>query len=252
MSTPEKINPIFTTSWDDGHPLDIRLAQLLQKHGFRGTFYVPLTNSEGLPVLSHSQIRTLRVDGIEIGSHTLNHRYLPSMDDATAQYQLVQGKNQLEQVLGENVPGFCYPGGRYKTRHKEMVRAAGFAYARTTSNFHSDILPDPFCMPAGFQCYPHPRTRFLRNFIRKGLWYQRVPMLSQALMARDLLGGLKGALDIVCKRGGVFHLWGHSWEIAKFDGWSVLEQFLEHASERIPVESRLTNFEALRARAVLP
>lgn len=252
MKDSRLTNTLFTLSWDDGHPLDVRLSELLRKHGFPATFYIPLTNSEGLPVLSANQIRELYKNGFEVGGHTLDHRYLPSLDDATARYQLVQGKAKLEHVLGESVPGFCYPGGRYEQKHKDMVRAAGFLYARTTSNFHTEVLPDPFAMPAGFQCYPHPRSRFLRNFIRKGLWGQRIPLFSQALFSRDLLSGLKGALDIVCAKGGVFHLWGHSWELEKFDGWGVLDEFLLYAAQRIPIEHRLTNVEVLRARAVLP
>ena len=30
----------ITTSWDDGHTLDLRLADLLDKYDLRGTFYV--------------------------------------------------------------------------------------------------------------------------------------------------------------------------------------------------------------------
>src|SRR5688500_11915407 len=41
---------IVTTSWDDGHPLDIRLAEMLARHGVAGTFYVPL-RYEGVPVM---------------------------------------------------------------------------------------------------------------------------------------------------------------------------------------------------------
>ncbi len=32
----------ITTSWDDGHPLDFRVAELLSKYGLRGTFYIPM------------------------------------------------------------------------------------------------------------------------------------------------------------------------------------------------------------------
>jgi hypothetical protein len=29
---------VMTTSWDDGHPLDLQIAQLLSKSGLAGTF----------------------------------------------------------------------------------------------------------------------------------------------------------------------------------------------------------------------
>ncbi|MDQ2820342.1 MAG: polysaccharide deacetylase family protein [Pseudomonadota bacterium] len=47
----------------------------------------------------------------EIGSHTVDHRYLSSVDDVEAHRQIAQGKTQLEDLLGQAVTGFCYPGG---------------------------------------------------------------------------------------------------------------------------------------------
>ena len=37
---------IITTSWDDGHPLDFKLAELLNKYNLKGTFYIPRSNAE--------------------------------------------------------------------------------------------------------------------------------------------------------------------------------------------------------------
>ncbi len=31
-----------TTSWDDGHRCDVRLARMLKEHGLKATFYVAL------------------------------------------------------------------------------------------------------------------------------------------------------------------------------------------------------------------
>ena len=35
---------IITTSWDDGHPLDLKLGKLLKQNSIKATFYTPLTN----------------------------------------------------------------------------------------------------------------------------------------------------------------------------------------------------------------
>ena len=47
----------ITTSWDDGHPMDLRVAELLTRSGLPGTFYVPPSNSR--PTLSTAEIRGL-------------------------------------------------------------------------------------------------------------------------------------------------------------------------------------------------
>jgi len=58
----------ITTSWDDGHPMDLRVAALLAKYGIAGTFYVPASTELGAvsaaqlrewPVLAESLLRHL-------------------------------------------------------------------------------------------------------------------------------------------------------------------------------------------------
>lgn len=242
---------LFTSSWDDGHPLDMRLADLLARHGFGSTFFVPLSNREGLPVMTGEQLRALQAGGFEIGSHTLDHCYLTTVDDATAKFQIVQGKTELEQALGQAVPGFCYPGGKHRKRHVEMVEKAGFRYARHTYNFYADPDSNPFIMPVTLQIYPHGRFVYARNFVRHSAWGRRMRMFGAAMSHRDLLEKLRSTLDITCEQGGVFHLWGHSWEMDRFDGWTVLENFLRYAAQCIPAENRLSNLDTLYRGGVL-
>ncbi len=236
---------IFTTSWDDGHPLDARVAELLSRHGFRGTFFVPLSNREGLPVMSPEDMRRLD-QGFEIGSHTMDHCYLKSVGGTEARRQIVEGKSRIEQILGHDVSGFCYPGGYYTVKHRQMVVDAGFDYARTIVNFHRTLVADPFGMPTAIQYYPHTRSVFVRNFISRGEWALRNDLFWVSLGRRDFMSRLRGMLDHVYLHGGVFHLWGHSWELESFDGWRQLDDFLRYAAERIPVATRLSNRELLQ------
>jgi len=37
---------IVTTSWDDGHPSDLKLVELLRKYDVPATFYIPIDNFE--------------------------------------------------------------------------------------------------------------------------------------------------------------------------------------------------------------
>lgn len=230
----------FTTSWDDGHPQDLRVAELLAKYGFCGTFYVPIRNDEGLPVLDAASLRSLATTA-EIGSHTLDHRYLNTVPDVEASRQIVDGKRELEQILGQPVAGFCYPGGAYSNRHCRMVATAGFSYARTTSNLYGKTMLDPLRMPTTVQLYPHGRRVFLTNYVRRLDWGTRGGLLWQALSADGLALRLQAMLDAVLRSGGVFHLWGHSYELDEFDGWHLLERFLHYAAKRIPQSDRVSN-----------
>jgi len=62
----------FTTSWDDGYALDLRVAEILSTHGLTGTFYLSPQSQHRQTMLSADQIRTLGRT-MEIGAHTLHH-----------------------------------------------------------------------------------------------------------------------------------------------------------------------------------
>lgn len=241
--------PIIT-SWDDGHPLDLRLAELLQRRGFPGTFFVPMNNDRcGQPVLDAAGLRELDQLG-ELASHTLDHCYLLTVDDAAARSQIVDGRRALEDVLGHAVTGFCYPGGQYAPRHRAMVVEAGFAYARTSRNLYRDASDGGglYDLPTSLQFYPHGPGVYLRNGLRQGDWRRRAPLWKRALRGGPLMQLLSDALEGSLAVGGTFHLWGHAWELNSFGGWSLLDAFLRHAAERVPPSQRFTQAQAVDAR----
>jgi hypothetical protein len=241
---------IFTTSWDDGHPLDVRLGELLSRHGFAGTFYIPCTNREGRAVMNQTEIRTLGSEH-EIGSHTFNHCYLRGVGPAEARHQIYTGKQELEQTLGRTCEGFCYPGGQgtEDPMLRAMVRDAGFVYARTTTNLEIGVGADPYRMPTTLQFYPHGRDVLVRNFISKGNWLGRAHLFSAVVSKSDVLARLMAAISFAFDRAGVFHLWGHSWELEQFGGWQILDEFLGRVAQLVPPAQRLTNSGTLHLHA---
>lgn len=231
---------LFTTSWDDGHPLDLKLADLLARHGFAGTFYVPLHNREGLPVLGDAELRRL-AQGHEIGSHTQDHCYANQVSPADWVSQVRQGKAGLEQRLGQPVPGFCYPGGKFNRRARQVVVDAGFAYARTTVNLQLQPGSDRFALPTTLQFYPHAASVLLRNWLRQGQWRVRGANLHKLASAPRLHGRLLALLHQALAQGGMFHLWGHSWELDRHGLWAELDTFLAEAAQLVPAAQRGVN-----------
>jgi peptidoglycan/xylan/chitin deacetylase (PgdA/CDA1 family) len=231
---------VFTCSIDDGHPSDVRMAALLSKHGLHATFYVPLKNREGPPVMSPDQIRTVG-QGFEIGSHTLDHCYLNSVDVREAKLQIDGGKSALEQIIGRAVAGFCYPGGKFNRHHLELVRGAGFLYARTTANLCIDRGPCPFEVPTTIQFYPHTRNVYLANFLQFGNWSKRADAMKVAWMADNWIDRIYLLFDHACRQGGAFHLWAHSHEIDQLELWQDLDDFFAYVARTIPPQQRLDN-----------
>lgn len=221
---------IFTTSWDDGHPLDLRVAEVLARHGCTGTFYVPRRNAEGRSVLSTRELRTLATD-FEIGGHSIDHVRL-----SRANLDQIAGcKDRLEHELGREIAGFCYPGGHHDATIRAATRAAGFRYARTIERGPAG---DPFRVPVTLQLYPHARTTYLTNFLRHPA---SLADLAQLVRARDLESRIDALL---AGADGVFHLWGHSWELQERGLWELLDRVLARITDIVPPARRLTNGEA--------
>ncbi len=231
---------LFTCSIDDGHPSDMRTAEMLQRHDIAATFYIPVRNREGFPVLAAADIRTLDHE-FEIGSHTFDHSFLKSLTIDQSHYQITEGKAQLEDMLGHRVAGFCYPGGKYGQRDAEMVQSAGFRYARTTMNLCLDSGNNPYEMPTTCQFHPHTRPVFLRNFSSGGEWSKRAELLRLAMRHDDWITRINAMFDYACETGGVFHLWGHSRDIESHDAWDQLDAFLARVAGRLPKAQRIDN-----------
>ncbi|TMQ07221.1 MAG: hypothetical protein E6J90_43930 [Deltaproteobacteria bacterium] len=239
----------FTTSWDDGHPLDLRLAELLGARGFAATFYVPRHNREGRPVMTSAELRALGA-GFEIGGHTLDHVRLTGLPAAERDRQIRDGKRRLEDELGRAISGFCYPGGAHDRATRRAVRAAGFRYARTVTNLSLEPPRDRFQIATTLQLFPHRPLTYLRNFARRGRWRARALPLAICLGDRSLDGCLEDVLRFAAARGGVFHLWGHSWELEAHGLWGALDRFLRLAGALVAHEHRVPNAAVIAGDAV--
>lgn len=201
----------------------MRVAELLRKHAVSGTFYISPQCRE-IPAderLTGAQVREL-AHAFEIGAHTMTHPRLTEVSSEVARQEIVDSKKFLEDVLGSPVSSFCYPGGAFIGAHKAMVKDAGFTFARTVERFEGGI-GDPFAAPTTIHAYRHYSDalgvarhmgkRFLSGYLN---WDELATTL----------------FDEIAQDGGVFHLWGHSWEIEKNSDWERLERVLAHIGKR--------------------
>jgi peptidoglycan/xylan/chitin deacetylase (PgdA/CDA1 family) len=230
---------LVTTSWDDGHPLDRRVAGLLEAHGLRGTFYVPRENPERA-VMSPADMRQLAACGNEIGAHTLTHCDLTRVGQDRSEAEVGGSKEWLEDWLGQRVVSFCYPRGRHDRGVRSMVRDAGFALGRTTLPLHTDVGSDPFRLPVTLQVYPHTKAEYVRHAARYGDVTGIAAILRER--ERDFLPMLASLTGRLAADGGTIHLWGHSWEIDALGWWGVLEDALKLLAD-VPGAEFVTNGE---------
>jgi peptidoglycan/xylan/chitin deacetylase (PgdA/CDA1 family) len=213
----------ITTSWDDGHPLDFRVADLLTKYGLSGTFYIP--RAAETEVMTGEQVRELSAR-FEIGAHTLDHVYLNGVSKGEANYQIAGSKKWIEDMTGAECKLFCFPGGKFDRDHLPMLQRAGFQAARTVEMFSLEFprsYGNFMLMPTTLQAFPHSRLSYVRNCLARG---RLVPMLRYLAGrgARTWMALAEQMARRAVERGGVFHLWGHSWEIESTRQWKQLEE----------------------------
>ncbi len=236
MRDPQKL--YVTTSWDDGHKLDTRLAVLLKKYGIKGTFYICPQDHEfkNEDLLSTQDILSISKD-FEIGGHTITHPHLTKITISQADDEIAKSRLYIEELLQQEITAFCYPYGDYNDEVKGLVKKHGYKLARTTKRYAFDITQDNFELPTTFHTYAHyldlhkilSFSNFsLINFKKYWDWEK----LAMALF------------DHTCQTGGIFHLWGHSWEIEKNNGWRKLENVLAYIAKNDNV-IRQTNTEIL-------
>jgi peptidoglycan/xylan/chitin deacetylase (PgdA/CDA1 family) len=222
---------IVSTSWDDGDTSDLKIAELLQSRGLTGTFYVPLTNGE-TEVLCSGDLRALCASGFEIGAHSVSHKTLRHLRTEELTCEVTTCKHKLQDCLGREVAMFCYPNGYYDPKVVEAVKQAGYAGARTCRMLSIDSNMSTFEMPTSIQAFPHSSSRYLRNLGRA----HNLPAIWRYVTQLSRYGNWvelgKHLFDTMLEYGGVWHLYGHSWEVENLKLWPELEQMFDYVAHR--------------------
>jgi peptidoglycan/xylan/chitin deacetylase (PgdA/CDA1 family) len=81
------------------------------------------------PLMDASHIRELRRQGFSFHSHTRTHADLPTLADSELHDQLAGAREDLQALLGEEVPYLAYPYGHYDDRVLQAAKAAGYQAA---------------------------------------------------------------------------------------------------------------------------
>jgi peptidoglycan/xylan/chitin deacetylase (PgdA/CDA1 family) len=230
----------ITTSWDDGHPLDLHVAELLAKHGIRGTFYVPKSAEHG--TMTMAQARELG-RAFELGAHTLHHAVLTEATEQKAWQEIAGSKSWLESNTGLPCLMFCPPKGKYTNRHLEMVRKAGYLGVRNVELLSLDFPRKNagiMLLPTTIQAYPHGSLAFAKNAVKRMALKNLLRLMTHG-RSTDWPALARSLLHESLRHGGVFHLWGHSWELQETGQWQRLDEVLRFMSLFVNQAPSLTN-----------
>lgn len=225
-----KYRSYLTISVDDGHPTDLKTADILAATGLKATFYVPAHNAERA-LVSPAELRKIAAD-FEIGSHTYNHRRLADLSPTEALREIQHGKSWLEDQLSKPVVSFCYPGGKYNSTVTSLVEQVGFAGARTCKLNVNTMPAGRFSWGVSTHAIAHSPVVQVRHALMEANFVGLRNYLLLHRCAIDWERQFVASMDWVEANGGIAHLFLHSWEIDERQAWDKLERVLKHASNR--------------------
>jgi peptidoglycan/xylan/chitin deacetylase (PgdA/CDA1 family) len=216
---------LFTTSWDDGDPLDVRIADTLEEFGFVGTFYAS-TGPEGRRLISDRALARIGRNH-ELGVHGRTHTIFPELAHSALADEIKWAVDDLSRFgrVGRIV---APPRGRIDAATRRFIGRLGYA-VRTGAILGSPSVWGNSIEPT-FQLYPHT----LKTIIRNCAYRRRVPAPALLLvLARDTTreDRLHQLLLAAARRQRCVHVWGHAADLERLDLWATLRRLLQTAAE---------------------
>jgi peptidoglycan/xylan/chitin deacetylase (PgdA/CDA1 family) len=136
----------FYALWAHLQPLPLNqiqqtLAELRAKHS-------PTTiDDEQLRLMTEDEVRSIRSDKIQFGSHALTHVSLPSLTHAEKAQEIRDSVAGCERLVGTRPVSFAYPFGDFDPDCEALVAEAGFACACTVEPRAIAADDDVFALP---------------------------------------------------------------------------------------------------------
>lgn len=210
MRFPNGLKKAFTLSYDDNLVDDIRLMEIMQANGIKGTFNV----SSGLycgenedpgerwPRLTYKQaIEAYNKYDVEIAVHGHTHRDFTKITEPELYLEIALDKANLERDYNCVVRGAAYPYGTWNETAVHALKHCGIKYCRTVwcdTNFY---------IPKG--------DDWLR--LRSTCHHNSPNLMEFAKTFKEM-----DPMD--CK---MFYVWGHTAEFRNDKNWNVIEELCE-------------------------
>jgi len=140
-------NNLISITFDDGYSSNYEIClPVLKKYGFKATFFITTGWIDSEIGFSAKQIDDMAKRGMQIGSHTVNHVFLPNVSDEVLYYELKDSKRRLEEIINDEVTCLSLPGGRNIKKITEVAKEIGYKSICTSEYRMNNFDSDPFSL----------------------------------------------------------------------------------------------------------
>lgn len=208
---------VLTFSYDDGTTQDIRLIEIFNKYGLKGTFNVnsgaflaDSSKRKGAGRLTWDEAEKLFCNSAhEVAVHTLTHPWIAEIKSHEVIKEVIEDRKNIEKHFGSIARGMAYPFGCYTAETLEVLKLCGVVYSRTVKSTHD--------------------FRFPEN------WLELHPTChhgdAQLMTLADKFLNEEPAWDLC----NMFYVWGHSFEFDTHNNWELIEEFAKKVSGKADV-----------------
>lgn len=197
-----------TFSYDDGITQDIRLIEILNRHGLRATFNLnpALQNEQKTFRKSDITVKHINLADLpkvyadhEVAGHANTHAHLEMLDCSSIRDEIEKSHDTLSQLFGRQIVGMAYPYGTYNEQVVQILREQGVQYART--------------------CVQREDFELSSDLLRLQTTCRHANV--------HLLHLAEQFVNLKPERPQLFYLWGHSYEFDEFRNWELIETFCQ-------------------------
>ena len=203
MKLKDGKSKVIMFSYDDGVVEDIRLIDIFNARGLKGTFnintglYFPedaeRNHYYGRMKLSESQ-KLYIGSGQEVAVHALTHPFLEKLKMPDMLREILEDRKNIEEQYHALARGLAYPYGTYSEEVVDALEKCGICYARTTVSTENFAFPTEWLTLHPTCHHKNPRLMELaKHFVENT---SRRPM-----------------------ENWLFYVWGHSYEFDNDDIW---------------------------------
>lgn len=195
---PQGKHKVLTMSYDDGNVADLRLVEIFNKNGIKGSFHINAGLDNYVMKLSDDEFRKL-YSGHEVSAHSYTHPTIARSPKEQIVQQVIFDRQGLERKCGYPVRGLSYPNGSVSDEVVSVLESCGVEYARTVESTKWFSFPDNYLRW-------NPTCHHSDNLIERGKEFLDLHKTQYLFM---------------------MYVWGHSYEFDRENNWELMEEFCE-------------------------